>query len=237
MTAEQHDLFASQVPKKIWTLSPSEFGFLWQECKRCYFLKVTRKFARPSIFPKIFTIIDGAMRDRFDRQRTEHAAPMLPPGVFDCREQWVQSAPISLPGRGVQLVLRGKLDANVRFDDNTFAVVDFKTSQQSEKNIDTYTRQLSAYAHALENAAAGMLSLKPVNRLGLLVFEPKSFSSAREAAQFTGSLTWAEIPRDDNAFLKFLGEVAAILELATPPPPAPGCNWCTYRETARQYGF
>ncbi len=237
MTPEQHDLFAAQTPKKIWTLSPSEFGFLWQECKRCYFLKVTRKFARPSIFPKIFTLIDGEMRARFDRQRTEQAAPMLSPGVFDCREQWVQSAPISLPGRGVQLVLRGKLDANVHFDDGTFAVVDFKTSQQSDRNIDTYTRQLSAYAHALENAAVGMLALKPVRRLGLLVFEPKSFSSAKKAAQFAGTLTWAEIPHDPAAFLKFLGEVAAMLELATPPPPAPGCLWCTYRETARQFGF
>ena len=237
MTPDQQFLFDVPPPKRTWTLSPSEFGFLWQECKRCYFLKVTRKFARPSIFPKIFTVIDGEMRNRFDRQRTEQAAPMLPPGVFDCREQWVQSAPISLPGRGVQLVLRGKLDANIRFDDGTYAVVDFKTSQQSDKNIDTYTRQLSAYAYALENAAAGMLSLKPIRRLGLLVFEPKSFSSARDAAQLAGSLTWAEIPRDDAAFLKFLGEIAALLELATPPMPAPACAWCTYRETARQFGF
>jgi len=237
MTPSQQGLFAPPTPKKIWTLSPSEFGFLWQECKRCYYLKVTRKFARPGIFPKIFTVIDGEMRARFDRQRTEQAAPMLPPGEFDCREQWVQSEPILLPDRDVQVVLRGKLDAFVRFDDGSFAVVDFKTSQQSDRNIDTYTRQLSAYAYALENAAVGQLALKPVRRIGLLVFEPKSFSSAKEAAQLIGSLTWAEIPRDDATFLKFLGEVAAALEFATPPPPASGCLWCTYRETARQSGF
>jgi hypothetical protein len=236
MSGGQRGLFstAPEPAKRLFTLSPSEFGFLWQECKRCYYLKVTQKYARPGIFPKIFTVIDNQMRQRFEKQRTEKVAPELPPGVFDCRDQWVQSAPISIAGRGTLCVVRGKLDALVRFDDGSFAVVDFKTSSQSDRNVATYTRQLSAYAYALENAAPGQTSVRPVRRLGLLVFDPQSFSSEKKTAELAGTLTWAEIPRDDKAFLDFLNEVAAVLDLPAAPPPTPGCTWCGYREAARQ---
>lgn len=240
MSGEQQGLFAAQAPeppKRQFTLSPSEFGFLWQECKRCYYLKVTQKFTRPGVFPKIFTAIDGEMRDRFDKQRTEKVTSYLPPGVFDCHDQWVQSAPIAIPGRKSLCVVRGKLDALIRFDDGTFAVVDFKTSSQNERNVATYTRQLSAYAYALENAPPGQPSLRPIRRLGLLVFDPKSFTSEKDKAQLAGTLTWAEIPRDDAAFLKFLEEVLAVLDLPAAPPPTAGCMWCGYREAARQTGY
>jgi PD-(D/E)XK nuclease superfamily protein len=234
MTGDQQILFPPEAPKRQYTLSPSEFGFLWQECKRCYYLKVTQKFARPGVFPKIFTAIDNQMRQRFEGQRTEKVAPDLPPGVFDCRDQWVASSPIAIPGRNSLCIVRGKIDALVRFDSGGFAVVDFKTSSQSDRNVATYTRQLSAYAYALENAPVGQTALRPVQRLGLLVFDPKQFLSEKGGAELKGSLTWAEIPRDDAAFLKFLDEVMTVLDLPAAPPPTAGCAWCAYREAARQ---
>lgn len=241
MSGEQQGLFAEPVgqqsAQRLYTLSPSEFGFLWQECKRCYYLKVTRKYLRPGTFPKIFQAIDAQMRVRFDGKRTEEVLPQLPPGTLDCGDQRVQSAPIVRPNRGSILQIRGKLDSLVRFDDGSFAVVDFKTSAQSDRNVETYTRQLSAYAYALENAAPGQLALRPVRRLGLLVFEPRAFSSTKEAAFFSGSVAWSEIPLNPSAFLAFLDEVASVLDLAQPPPPSPGCAWCGYRESARQTGF
>jgi hypothetical protein len=46
-----------------WKLSPSDFAFLWEECQRCFYLKVVRQFYRPwSPMPKIFTKIDGIMK-------------------------------------------------------------------------------------------------------------------------------------------------------------------------------
>lgn len=237
MSAEQQGLFGAEAKKKMWTLSPSEFGFLWQECKRCYYLKVTQKFTRPGTFPKIFQAIDAQMRVRFDEKRTEGVLPNLAPGVLDCGDQRVQSGPIINPNRSSILQIRGKIDSLVRFDDGTFAVVDFKTSAQSDRNVETYSRQLNAYAYALENAALGQLALKPVTRLGLLVFEPREFSSGKDAASLTGSLAWVEIPLQQKVFLDFMDEVAAVLDLPAPPPPSPGCTWCGYRENARQTGY
>ena len=217
----------------LWSLSPSDFGFLWRECPKCFYLKVTQKASRPSMFPKIFTAIDGQMRQCFDGKRTEELLPELPPGVFDCGDQWVKSGPVVPDGRSTICQVRGKIDSYVRFDDGSFAIVDFKTTARSDDNIGTYSHQLHAYAYAVENAAPGSLSLKPVSRLGLLVFEPNAFSSQKAAANFSGSLTWVEIPRDDAAFMKHVNDVMALLESPAIPLPAPGCSWCTYRETFR----
>ena len=52
---------------EIFKLSPSDFGFLYDECKRCFYLKVKHKFNRPrSIMPSIFIKIDGIMKDYFE---------------------------------------------------------------------------------------------------------------------------------------------------------------------------
>jgi hypothetical protein len=45
---------APQMPGKNWTLSPSDFAFLWEECKRCFYLKIVSGFRRPGgPMPKI----------------------------------------------------------------------------------------------------------------------------------------------------------------------------------------
>jgi hypothetical protein len=237
MSFDQHVLFAEPPPKRNWTLSPSEFGFLWQECRRCYFLKVTQKFTRPGTFPKIFQAIDAQMRACFDGKRTEDVLPQLPPGKLDCNDQRVQSVPVRFNNRDSSLQIRGKLDALIRFDDGSAAVVDFKTTAVSGRNVETYSRQLSADAYALENPADGFLALKPIKRLGLLIFEPRSFSSQATTASFAGTLSWVEIPIDHGIFLKFLDEVASVLDLTAPPATTNGCTWCAHRESARQTGY
>ncbi len=38
-----------------WKISPSDLTFLWDECPRCFYLKVRHKFKRPGLpFPKIY---------------------------------------------------------------------------------------------------------------------------------------------------------------------------------------
>ena len=65
---------------KTWRLSPSDFAFLWQECKRCFYLKNVVGFQRPrSIMPRIFNVIDAQMKDCFMKMRTEKIAPGMPP--------------------------------------------------------------------------------------------------------------------------------------------------------------
>lgn len=91
-------------------LAPSDFAFLFDECKRCFYLKVHRKLARPRApFPTIFGTIDTAMKKHFRGLRTEDIVPQMPPGTFLCEENdaWVECTPISPPGYEHRVYIRG----------------------------------------------------------------------------------------------------------------------------------
>jgi len=67
-----------------WKLSPSDFAFLWEECKRCFYIKVADGFQRPRPpIPKIFTRIASEMPKFFANKRTESLLNILPKGVVE----------------------------------------------------------------------------------------------------------------------------------------------------------
>lgn len=224
---------------RSWILNPSDFAFLWEECERCFYLKVVSSFRKPSPpMPRIFNLIDAQMKALFAGKRTSAVMPQLPNGVVQPGDSWVQSRPLAVPGHSSTCIIRGRLDTVVKFDNGTYAVIDFKTSAPKDEHIPLYARQLHAYARALENAAPGNLALSPVRQLGLIVFEPAVFSDARDGtAVLSGALTWIEIPRDDAAFSGFLSEIMDVLERPNPPGGAASCEWCQYRDTSRRTGL
>jgi hypothetical protein len=225
--------------KRNWVLSPSDFAFLWEECRRCFYLKVARNLPRPqSAFPRVFRVIDAEMKARYAGQQTADAMPFLPSGIIDPSDSWIISVPLSITGCPSTCNIRGKLDTVVRFTDHSYAVIDFKTAETRGKQIPLYSRQLHAYAFGLENAAPGGLSLSPVTMLGLVVFEPKTFSGGNNSpASLTGPVSWIEIRRDNSGFLSFLNEVVAVLERPTPPEASRTCEWCQYRDASRRTGL
>lgn len=216
-------------------LSPSELTFLWDECPRCFYLKVARGFARPSApFPKIFTRIDGLMKKHFAGQPTQSISLLLPPGVVRMGESWVESQPIELPGHTARCYLRGKYDTLVEFEDGSYGVDDFKTSDVKPENIPFYSRQLHAYAYALEHPAPRALGLTPITQLGLLTVEPDEMRMVDGKIAYMGNVAWQPIPLDSAAFLEFIGQVLAVLEQPQPPEPGAGCVFCAYRAAARE---
>ncbi|MGH7228401.1 MAG: PD-(D/E)XK nuclease family protein [Nitrospiraceae bacterium] len=217
-------------------LSPSDFSFLWEECKRCFYLKTVKGFYRPRpIMPKIFTVIDAEMKKWFTGRRTESFAPGLQAGSVQFGEKWVESRPGAIPGSSSTYVIRGKFDTVVKFDDQSYGVIDFKTSETRPDHVRLYGRQLHAYARALEDPAEGNFALKPISRLGLLVFRPSAFSNDTSGtALLAGDLRWIEVPRDDAGFATFMSEVGSVLDLPAPPEPAASCEWCKYRRESLQ---
>jgi hypothetical protein len=219
----------------VFKLSPSDLTFLWDECKRCFYLKVVRKFSRPAIpFPAIFTKIDGLMKDYFQGRQTSEFSPDLPSGVVLHSEKWVRSQPILLPGHSAQCYLTGKFDSAVKFDDGSFGVIDFKTSSPKETHREFYARQLRAYAYALEHPEVGKFTLSPISCLGLLIVTPDAIEKTPTGQiSYLGKVTWLEILPDEAAFLAFLSQVLSVLELPGPPEAAESCTWCQYRQAAR----
>jgi hypothetical protein len=219
-----------------WKLSPSDFAFLWEECTRCFYLKVARQFDRlRSPMPRIFTAIDLMMKRYFAGKSTAALAPELPMDVVEFGDRWVESNPIVLPHHTSTCCIRGKFDTVVRFEDGSYGVVDCKTSQSKGEHVPLYSRQLHAYAYALEHAAPGKLRLSPVSRLGLLCVEPVDMLAVGERAYaYKAEVVWVDCPRDDAGFLTFLADVLDVLDRPTPPDGSPTCPFCRYRDAARQ---
>ena len=224
---------------QLFKLSPSELTFLWSECPRCFYLKVARGINRPpSAMPAIFQRIDRLMKGFFQGKPTEEITPSLPPGHVRFADNWVQSAPISFPGRQAQAYIRGKFDSVVEFDGGGYGVVDFKTTEPRVEHMRFYSRQLRAYAYALEHPAPGKLSLAPVSHLGLLSVTPDVMDrDAVGRVGYLGRMTWQPIAVDEAAFLAFLDQVVSLLENPEPPASDPECVWCMYREQARASGM
>jgi len=216
----------------LFKLSPSDLTFLWDECPRCFYLKIVRKFNRPRMpFPSIFSRIDLLMKNFFEDKPTSSLAPELPPGRVAFGEKWVQSAPIHISGHDAGCYIRGKFDTVVAFDDGTYGVIDFKTSQPKPYHVRFYGRQLHAYAYCLENPAPGKFNLKPISKLGLIIVEPSDMDQTPDGRiAYLGDMTWTEVPLDNKAFLGFLDQVLTVLEGPQPPPPAEKCGFCQYRQ-------
>jgi hypothetical protein len=214
----------------VYKLSPSDFTFLYEGCKRCFYLKVVHRVSQPSIpLPAVFSKIAMLLKDHYTGKGTREVHPALPPGTVKYGEQRVRSQPIHVPGHEAACVINGRFDVVVNFADGSYGVIDFKTGNPKEEYVALYSRQLHAYAYALEHPARGALCLSPITKLGLLYFYPSRINQQRvERLAYEADITWIEIPKDEAGFLRFVGELLDVLESPHPPPPAPGCMWCAY---------
>ena len=213
-------------------LSPSDLTFLYDQCKHCFVLKVKHGISQPSIpIPGIFSVIAGLQKNYYSDMRTEKFCPDLPPGVVTYGEKRVRSKPIQLDECDSTCYISGRFDIVATLDNGSYAVLDFKTGNPAEEKTNLYSRQLHAYALALENPSEGAMELKPISKLGLLYFSPDNcelISLHRQVLK--GNLDWIEIPRDDESFYGFLKEVVLLLDGPLPPPDPDNCNWCAFLE-------
>lgn len=175
------------------------------------------------------------MKDYFQDQPTSTLDGSLPSGKVQFGERWVRSQPIQIPGEKNNCYLLGKFDSALAFEDDSYGVVDFKTSQPRPHFVEFYGRQLHAYSYALEHPETGKFGLSPVTRLGLFVVEPVDMHAAPDGRlAYLGAVTWIEVPKDEQAFLMFLGQVLQILDAPEPPPAGESCAYCQYRQAARE---
>lgn len=213
----------------MYKLSPSDFAYLYEECKRCYWMKVHDQVARPSIpMPGIFSAINTRLQGTLVGTELQSLSPDLPAGYVEKQEGFVES--IVVPG--TELYLKGKYDLLVKKPDGTYLLVDFKLSQPHEDKIDKYKTQLYSYKFALEHPRSG--EAIAVSQMGLIIMYPDQVKFEGGVATLTFPPQWLEVPIDEASFNSFMAEVNTLI---TGPIPTEGedCQFCKYRHVNEQY--
>lgn len=215
---------------QLYKLRPSDFSFLYDGCKRCFYRQVIHGISQPSIpLPGVFSKIAGLLKNHYDGKHTRELHRVLPAGIVSHGEKYVKSKIIQLPNHKSTCFISGRFDIVTRFEDNTYGVIDFKTGSPKDEYNNLYSRQLHAYAYALENPAEGALNLSPVSKLGLLYFPPERTKQDNVGKLlYEADIHWVETERDDKGFLEFLDEVLTLLESDKLPESSPDCGWCNY---------
>lgn len=207
----------------MYKLSPSDFAYLYEECKLCYYLKVRHGIAQPSMpMPGVFSAINTRLQGTLVGKDLQTLSKSLPSGKVVEQEGWVESK--AVPGTNVYI--KGKYDLLVERGKGEYLLVDLKISQPNEDKIDKYKTQLTAYKFALENPKWG--NSHKVTKLGLLVFYPDQVAFENEEAVLHFPPKWLEVPIDEKGFFAFAGEIDKLLS-GDPPPESPNCKWCQYR--------
>ncbi len=207
----------------MYKLSPSDFAYLYQDCKFCYVQKVKRGIYLPSMpMPGVFSAINTRLQGNLVGKNLKSLSRNLPDGEVIAQEKFVES--IVIPGTSVYL--KGKYDLLVRNPDGTHTIVDLKISQPGEDKIDKYKTQLGAYKFALENPKNG--EPMKLTKLALLIFYPDQVSFENETAALGFPHTWLEVPIDENNFFNFMKGVDSILS-GPEPIASETCKWCVYR--------
>ena len=211
-------------------LSLSDLTFSYKGCKRCFYLKVVNRIAQPTIpLPSIFSRIAGLLKDHYDGKPTSELHGDLPSGVVSLGEKYVRSEVIQLPNHEATCYINGRFDIVLSFDDGSYGVIDFKTSNPNSESSNMYSRQLHAYAYALEHPAPGKLALSPVTKLGLLYFYPDNITQQSiDRLNYGAEIVWVEVEKDEQGFLSFIDKVLDVLELPEAPGRPPSCQWCGY---------
>jgi len=208
----------------MYKLSPSDFKYLYEDCKHCYWQKVKKGISLPSIgMPGVFTKMNSLLQDAIIGMDLREINKALPAGKIEVKEGFLKSKPIP-PAN--ECFISGRFDIASELDDGTYAVIDFKITDPTENKIQKFFSQLHAYKFALENPAYG--AAKKVSKMGVIAINPEEISFPGENVIFRAKPQWFEIEEDMNRFYAFIGEISKLLN-GPAPEENENCQWCHYR--------
>jgi hypothetical protein len=212
----------------MYKLSPSDFAYLWSECKHCYYQKVKNGITYSSPFPAMFGRINKLLQTSIMGMNLRDVHSDLPSGIITIQEGFMKSKQIP----GTNTYLSGRFDILTKLNDETHAIIDFKiTTPDEEKILKKYTSQLHAYKFALENPMEG----EPIkiSKMGAVSINPLEMKLVNGKVVFTTTPTWHPIKEDMDGFLSLISEISGVLD-GPLPPETDTCSLCIYR---KRYGL
>ncbi len=210
----------------LYKLSPSDFKYLWEQCKHCYYRKVVYGVPQPSIgIPSIFSKMNGQVQSSVIGKNLHDLCPDLPSGTFVLKEGFLKSKPI--PPTNKCFVL-GRFDLLTKFDDGTYGVIDLKITDPKDEDLYKFENQLHAYKFALENPLNDINTITKISKMGLLIISPESVDISGGGLHFLAKPVWVEFKENEQKFLDFIDEVVCFLKQPIPESSA-SCKWCQYK--------
>jgi len=218
-------IYSFQMNQKLYKLSPSDFKYLWEECKHCYYQKVKMGIVPHSgAFPAIFTRMNGLLQNSVMGLNLKDIHPDLPSGIVEVQEGYLKSKPV--PGAD-NCFISGRFDILTRLDDGTYTVIDFKITDPNEDQVRKFSSQLHAYKFALENPANG--APVKISKMGLISVSPSSIEHVGGNLVFTASPKWHPVEEDMPGFFNLIKEISEVLN-GELPPVSETCSLCSYRK-------
>lgn len=211
----------------MYKLSPSDFKYLWEDCKHCYYQKVKLGVLPHSgAFPAIFGRLNNLLQDSVMGKNLKDIDPDLPSGIVDIQEGYLKSLPV--PG-AQDCFISGRFDILTKLDDGTYSVIDFKITNPDEDQMRKFSSQLHAYKFALENPAEGKKPVK-ISTMGLVSVSPESIEHVNGKLVFTASPKWHPIIEDMDNFYSLIKDISQVLNGPLPSESAT-CRLCIYRNS------
>lgn len=209
----------------MFKLSPSDFKYLYEDCKHCYYQKIKRGVFLPSIgMPGVFSKMNSLLQNTIIGMDLREINSGLPAGKIEVKEGFLRSKPIPPIN---DCYISGRFDIVSHLDDGTHAVIDFKITNPGEDKLSKFSPQLHAYKFALENPEIG--SPRKVSKMGVVAISPEEISFPGDDVIFKTKPYWFEIKEDMKGFYSFISEVSALLNGSIPKEDPSNCKWCYYR--------
>lgn len=90
--------------------------------------------------PTVFSTIVSLQKEHYSGKRTKEFGPNLSPGIVRYGEKRVLSEPINVSGTTNTCYISGRFDIVAELDNSSFAVMNFKTGNPSDKKSEMYAR-------------------------------------------------------------------------------------------------
>jgi len=212
--------------KKIkFNVSPSSINYDLGGCHRCYAEKQNGEKWPDRPFPGIFSRLDRQQRAYYDNQPSSLIDASLPNGTIK-NAAGIRSVPFVHDG--IELTVKGTLDAIIEFKDGTTGIIDYKSSIPQDSLGERYRPQLSAYNWALSNPAVGQA--KEISLMGLLIVCPESMQMTELGPAQLVSTTWIPVEYDHEWFIELMTHIAKIVKNPETAESNPYCEYCILRE-------
>ena len=216
-------------------LAPSELDYKPVKCARCYYLEKIKKIKLMNFPPPVFSNFDVVQQAYFKDKNTSALTSHLPPGRIMQKEE--------MPGRvvsttlkdnkGREFILGGRPDVVIEFDDKSYGIIDFKTTNIKSDKAESYRYQLEAYRYIFSYPGSikkgPTPKLSPITHMGVLQFEPKSISDNKENnCSLNLEMSYSKLEQNDKKFFTRIEMILDILELKDPLPVNENCTDCMF---------